>query len=376
MKLQNLAIIFLVITIPLIMILSYYLNLQQETLELQSEYDTKLGEATKEGVRAFEINTVDWSEWVSYKTTTTQREEVKAAVNTFISSLANNLNVSGTAKEYMVNYLPAVVATMYDGYYVYAPNYIPIPIEDEHGVQLYLDKTTVPFQLTTNYNGGKNLPAYEPKDSTTGVDAVYTDENGVDKTIKVVTDIENANTEYKHILSNHIPYVAKYSKESENTNVVVNYTLDNRIYVYGTVKGESVAEDGYLVWFETDPELPRISVTTDDPKDDSNIEVHKGVNNSKYGNTSIETEILEEQVLYSVGGMYQLGTFKYIYDIKHNKLYYDETKDDFFTIDSDTKEKEFISDGANIRYKSVSVLWGDDSKATEYKKIYQVLNKR
>ena len=44
MKIQNLAIIFLVISIPLIVILSYYLNLQQKTLKLQAEYDTKLAE--------------------------------------------------------------------------------------------------------------------------------------------------------------------------------------------------------------------------------------------------------------------------------------------------------------------------------------------
>lgn len=65
MKIQNLAIIFLVISIPLIVILSYYLNLQQKTLKLQAEYDTKLAESTKEGIKAFEVNTVDWSEWVS-----------------------------------------------------------------------------------------------------------------------------------------------------------------------------------------------------------------------------------------------------------------------------------------------------------------------
>ena len=62
MKVQNLAIIFLVISIPLVMILSYYLSLQQKTLSLQAEYDTKLAEATKEGIKAFEVNTVDWAD--------------------------------------------------------------------------------------------------------------------------------------------------------------------------------------------------------------------------------------------------------------------------------------------------------------------------
>ena len=139
MKIQNLAIIFLVITIPLIVILSYYLNLQQKTLKLQAEYDTKLAESTKEGIKAFEVNTVDWSEWVSEVSSEKIRDNVQATVNTFLTSLANNLNISGTAKEYMLNYIPAIAVTMYDGYYIYAPTYVPITVEDENGVQLFYD---------------------------------------------------------------------------------------------------------------------------------------------------------------------------------------------------------------------------------------------
>ena len=60
MKLQNLAIIFLVVTLPLVAILSYYLNLQHKTLKMQADYDMKLAEATKEGIKAFEVNTVDF----------------------------------------------------------------------------------------------------------------------------------------------------------------------------------------------------------------------------------------------------------------------------------------------------------------------------
>ena len=42
-------------------------------------------------------------------------------VNTFTRSLANELGLSGTAKEYMVNYIPAISVNMYDGYYIYSP---------------------------------------------------------------------------------------------------------------------------------------------------------------------------------------------------------------------------------------------------------------
>jgi len=396
MKLQNLSIIFLVIIIPLILILAYYLNLQQETLELQAEYDTKLAEATKEGIKAFEINTVDWTDWVSYKTTTTQRKEVKAAISAFVNSLANNLNVSGTAKEYMANYIPAVAATMYDGYYVYAPNYVPITIEDSNGVQLYYDKTT--FHLTTDSNGGKNLPAYKPKTGVTATNSTYTytneEGNVITETISIVTDIENAEMEYKHILSNHLAYVEKFSKP--NMDVVVNYTLDNRIYINGTKGSENIEKDGYLVYFEySDTILPRITINTSTPNDErkeSDIIVKDSVSYAIYSKkvtdtitnkTHVESETLTEQIVYKdeISSNDRLGTFKYIYDIKHEKLYYDETKGNFFTLEKD-KTRNFLLNTVDVkvgdsrcRYKSVSLLLGTGETA-EYKKIYQVLNGR
>lgn len=137
MKIQNLSIIFLVIVIPLVMILSYYLNLQRDTLELQAIYDTKLSEATKEGIKAFEVNTVDWA---SKKQN--DRSNTMAMINAFMTSLSNNLNISGTAKELMENYIPAIAVTMYDGYYIYAPTYTPITEENTDGVQLFYNETT------------------------------------------------------------------------------------------------------------------------------------------------------------------------------------------------------------------------------------------
>ena len=132
MKIQNLSIIFLVIMIPLILILSYYVNLQRNTLKLQAEYDIELSEATKEGIRAFEVNTVDWTAYNN------ERAQATAMFNAFITSLANKLNVSGTAKEFMVNYIPALAVTMYNGYYIYSPSYVPKNWENREGIQLYL----------------------------------------------------------------------------------------------------------------------------------------------------------------------------------------------------------------------------------------------
>lgn len=379
MKIQNLGIIFLVIAIPVLVLLSYYLNLQRDTLELQSQYATKLAEATKEGIKAFEVNTVDWREWVGDTTRTTTRNNAMAVVNTFITSLSNSLNLTGTAKEYITNYIPAVVMTMYNGYYIYAPTYVPITLETSDGVQLYYNADE--RILTTDAANGKNLPAYKPKDNATNVITdEYQDQN--DNTIShdFVVDLSEADTEYIHMLSNQMAYAAQYSKGT-NTNIVVNYTLDNRIYIMGRVNGQVVEEDGYLVYFDSSAEMPRIHLRTNNPTGDSDIIVDNSIKNTTYENTLIEPEILEEQIVYFDGSSHKLGTFKYIYDINHDKLYYDENADNFFTISPDDQSKQFINDSSNIsmgsdgcRYKSVSVLLGNNTNATEYKKIYQVLN--
>lgn len=387
MKLQNLAIIFLVITIPLIVILSYYLNMQQQTLKLQAEYDTKLAEATKEGIKAFEVNTVDWSEWVSEVNSQTTRNNVQAVINTFITSLSNNLHLSGTAKEYMLNYIPAIAVTMYDGYYIYAPTYVPVTATNSNGVQMFYESGTA--NKITLSDAGEILYEADVDKGITGQTYTYTYTNEAMETeiqtfSNLTTNINEAKREYRNILNNKIAYAARYrdTANKSRTNVVVNYTLDNRIYVYGKVNGEVVNKDGYLIYLESNI-LPRAYIPNaylSNPRDSHIIVDHK-ITGLECDNTEIEPEILEEQVLCKEDSQYVIKTFKYIYDVTHEKLYYDEIADNFFTIDSTTKEKNFISNSNNIkigsedcRYKSVSILWGDTDGTTEYKKVYQAIN--
>lgn len=377
MKVQNLAIIFLVITIPLIMILSYYLDLQRDTLELQAEYDTKLGDATKEGIKAFEVNTVDWSEWVSQRTNETARRNAMATINTFITSLSNNLNISGTAREFMENYIPAIAVTMYDGYYIYAPAYTPVTKENVDGVQLFYDETT--GEVTTNTENGEIL--YEAKDGQ-GRSYIYryTNEEGVTITetlSNLTTDVTKAKMDYLHTLNSKMFYSAHYTKN--NLDVIVNYTLDNRISVYG----ENINKIGYLVYFDNSSVIPRAYTTTNDPRKEADIRVYTQVSDTIYNGTNVDSEILEEQILYYENGSYILDTFKYVYDIEHQKLYYDESESNFFTINSTSKERNFIDNSDSIKigsegckYKSISILWGSNDSTVEYKKIYQALNGR
>ena len=375
MKIQNLAIIFIIIIIPLLMILGFYLKLQEDTLEKQAMYTEKLSSATKEGIRAYEINTVNWRE-----TRGETRRNVTASMNTFLTSLANNLGIAGTAKEYMANYVPAVAMTLYNGYYIYSPMYVPKTIENHKGVQLYYDG----HEITTNASvGGKlNDVLYEPEVGGTTLQYTYIDDNGAERktTITFTTNAAQAKKVYKHSLSNEIPYSGNYVNTSANTDVTINYSLDNRIYVYGKINGKNIDKQGCLVYFNNDCTLPKISIKAN-AEEEEDIQVINKISDMKYFGSNISPEILTEQILYldNSGKTEVLDTYRYVYDITGTKLYFDTVENNFFTISS-KKEKLWLKDTKDVkagspecRYKSVSVLTGDGSS---FKKIYQALNGR
>ncbi len=139
MKLQNLTVIFIIIVLPLVLILSYYISLQIDTSNMQTSYNTKLLDATKEAMEAFEINTVEWNEAYS-ETGDSKRRDVMASINTFTNSLANSLGVGGATKDYVLPYIPAILFTMHDGYYIYSPSETKTVIKDENGVGVVMSE--------------------------------------------------------------------------------------------------------------------------------------------------------------------------------------------------------------------------------------------
>lgn len=187
MKLQNLTVIFSIIIIPVTLILSAYIGSQIDTASLQQSYDTKLMDATHDAVVAFELN----SENNNYSTNADSiRRDIKAALNTFSSSLASGLGVPGANPEYIMPYIPAILITMYDGYYIYSPS--------EYSYRV----------------AGENK------------------------------------TGYTHILKPYVYYSAKYEDNSDNY-IIVNYSLDNYISLYGVIDSKSVAKSGYLATQDT-----------------------------------------------------------------------------------------------------------------------------
>ena len=234
------------------------------------------------------------------------------------------------------------------------------------------------------FSGGKlNDVIYEPSSSSTSRKTAwyyYTDEAGKEqkKSYTFVTDATQAEKEYEHTLSNKVPYVATYTKGA-NITVTVNYTLDNRVYVYGTDNNKDIQESGCLVYFDQNSKMPRITIKNN-PLDEKDIAVNTKISETTFFGSSIEPEMLTEQILYkNSAGKLELGTYIYIYDVTRTKYYYDGTKDKFFTLNSE-REKIELSDDESIgardtdqcKFKSVSILTSDST----YKKLYQVLNGR
>lgn len=117
MKLQGLAVIAIIIILPMTIILSSYSQSQIKTLQLQTQYDSKLQNATYDAIKAFQLNMSNSS---TSDLANSKMRDIKASVNTFYNSLASHFNMVGYGKDVLQNYVPAIVYTLYDGYYIYS----------------------------------------------------------------------------------------------------------------------------------------------------------------------------------------------------------------------------------------------------------------
>ena len=80
MKLQHLAIVFVIIIIPISLIMGAYIQNQIEAIRLQTYFDTSLINATYDAVKAFQLNTTN----NKYSSISDSKiRDIEAAVNTF-----------------------------------------------------------------------------------------------------------------------------------------------------------------------------------------------------------------------------------------------------------------------------------------------------
>ena len=192
MKIQSLAVIFIIIVLPISLVLTSFIQSQIKTVSLQIQYDTKLDNATYDALKAFQLNTINSD---TSNETDSKMRDIEASVNSFFHSIASNFNMAGYNKEILKEYVPALVYTMYDGYYIYSP-----------------------------YNNQ--------------LDGVYP------------TGINEDNMTYKNGerisgLKPYIFYSCRYKKGT--SDFVITYSLDNYITIQGIINDNPVNDAGYLI---------------------------------------------------------------------------------------------------------------------------------
>ena len=288
MKIQYIAVIFVVIILPIAMVMSSYIGAQIDTITLQTEYNTKLTEATYDAIKAFQINTVN----NRYSTVSDSKiRDIEASINTFYSSLSSNEYLS---REELQMYVPALVYTLYDGYYIY-----------------------------TKYNN-----MYPEKG-----EMIYTNAN---------------DAEANFGLKPYIYYSCRYNNSS--VDFVVNYTLDNAITIYGTAaNGKYITKSGYLI----NPNYVTVKNYGDDPMKWSLI-----YSNNSNAPVTIERELLLEHLLFSdeTSGDYSYLTYngqKIYYDKERNEYFtYQNYTKQYIT--SSKSNEELIT---YLRDRTASVLY-------------------
>ncbi len=172
----------------------------------QISYDDKLNDATYDALKAFQLNTVnsDTSDLANSKL-----RDIEASVNVFFNAIADNFNMVGYNKNILNDYVPALVYTMYDGYYIYSP--YTNTLDDTNmniieGEEKGSDKEVL--------EEGKDYATYKPDEKISGIKP-------------------------------YIYYSCRYKKGDDD--FVITYSLDNYITIQGKIKGQPVSDSGYLL---------------------------------------------------------------------------------------------------------------------------------
>lgn len=263
MKLQGVTVIFSLIVIPIILVLSYFIQIQVDTIALQTSYDTKLIDATHGAMSAFEINTANES---LSSVADSLRTIISASNNIFINTLATNLGMSNASKSLLEPYIPAVLYTLYEGYYIYAPTKTPVVLTNSKGNAVTVGAIGTSVGVERNgytvygYDKTVELDVDEwgnPKADLPNLTLTHNEDYGqvlyklAGTENEYTTVVKEGITEYKldFVLKSFMPYSARYigTSNGKNVDIVINYTLDNYIIINGMVGNVYYSKSGYLI---------------------------------------------------------------------------------------------------------------------------------
>ncbi len=196
MKFQNFAVVFIIIVLPISLVLSVYTGNLITVANKQADYDAILLNSTYDSVRAYQMNTLH----NSYESATNSKvRDINAAINSFFNSLAAGFSTSGLGKQELKDYIPAMLYTLYDGYYVY-------------GAYDNIASVSDGIQYSTKYDISRKEYGLKP----------------------------------------YIYYSCEYADKNGNYDLIVNYTLDNYITVTGSYRDingimRNIAQSGYYI---------------------------------------------------------------------------------------------------------------------------------
>lgn len=237
MKIQELAIIFIIIILPISLVLSVYTQNQVQTINTQTLYDNRLTSATYDAMRAYQLNAANstTSDMSNSKT-----RDIEASVSAFRNSIMTAFELNGFTANELNSYIPALVYTMYDGLYIYSPY--------------------------------------------SNIAEVNTDANA-DEEVKIKTEGQK-----EYGLKPYISYSCRY--KTNNIDVVITYSLDNHIAVKGMIGNEYVNKEGYLIDGIDCSISPDEEIKINDEIKNATI---------KYNGIEIGTESLKEYLPLSIG---------------------------------------------------------------------------
>ena len=183
---------------------------QIQTLNLQISYDNKLNNATYDALKTLQSNTInsDTSDLANSKL-----NDIEASISIFFRSIASNFNMAGYNQDILKEYVPALVYTMYDGYYIYSPYTNTLDDTNENTVIIGDEEKTLSDAEILNSNNQE--ATYKEGDRISG-------------------------------LKPYISYSCRY-KRTNGDDFIITYSLDNYITIQGQIGGEWIYDYGYLL---------------------------------------------------------------------------------------------------------------------------------
>ena len=295
MKLQHLAVIFVVIMVPISLVISRYIQTQNDCIVLQSAYTKNLNDATYDALKAFQLNTTN----NRYSSLSNSKiRDIEASINTFYNSLGVSMKKYTPSKEELSSYIPAILFNLYDGYYIYS-SYENI------------------YPLDANGN-------------------VIADSNGKVDSSK----FKDGDHNYQDGLKPYIYYSCEYN--FRGNRIIINYTLDNYITIYGDLGEGYKTYSGYLI----------------NPNDVYDVRSGRGQKKLKYKGIQIEPETLTEHLYVIPSDSSSEGiSDDYNYIVYQNKKVYQNHKS------GDITNIEELPEGEG------KYFWYDDNKKNFLRKL-------